>query len=267
MGKRERLVVVKVGGNVIDNQEKLAVFIEQFTRIEGKKILVHGGGKLATDLSQRLGIETEMIEGRRVTDEKTIDVVTMVYGGLVNKTIVAMLQAAGNAALGITGADGDAVYSERRALKNGIDYGYVGDVREVNDKLIKTLLNDEFVPVIAPLTHDRRGQLLNTNADTMATEIAISLSTTYETVLVFTFELDGVMKDVENSDSLLRHINSNNYQDLKTEGVIHSGMIPKLDNAFYALNSGISRLYIGNYAKLKAIVSGETDVVTLISNN
>ncbi len=258
----EKLTVVKIGGKVIDNEKNLGEFLDQFSKIEGPKILVHGGGKLATKFSQRLGLEPKMIEGRRVTDAEALEVVTMIYGGLVNKNIVAGLQARGTNAIGLCGADANLIKAHKRPLKNGIDYGFVGDVDRVNDQVLLGLVNLGLVPIVAPLTHDSNSQLLNTNADTMAAETAIAMSKHYETSLFYTFELEGVMKDINDPNSLINQMGSVYYKELKQEGVVHSGMIPKLDNAFDSLRRGINNLFICHYSRVLDICNSKSDIGT-----
>ncbi|HLO45439.1 MAG TPA: acetylglutamate kinase [Leadbetterella sp.] len=235
--------IVKIGGNVIDNPEKLAAFLSDFAKIKGPKILIHGGGKIATKIAKDLGIQTKMVEGRRITDEAMRDVVTMVYGGLVNKQIVAKLQANHCNAIGLTGADGKSILAQKRPVKT-IDYGFVGDILEVNALFIKSLLDADIVPVFAPLTFDMNGDMLNTNADTQASAVATGLSSLLPTNLVYCFEKKGVLSDPENEDSVISELNPANYESFKNQGVIYEGMIPKLDNAFASLRNGVSQVTI-----------------------
>ncbi|MCD8073153.1 MAG: acetylglutamate kinase [Alistipes sp.] len=237
------LKVIKIGGNVVDNPDKLEQFLAGFAKIEGGKILVHGGGKIASAISKSLGIEPVMIEGRRVTDARTLEVVTMVYAGLINKDIVNKLNAAGCRAVGLTGADGALVRSERRSPEP-VDYGFVGDPVAVDTGLIKILCRGGYTPVIAPITTDGRGMLLNTNADTVAQIIAAAMASMTRVELVYCFEKKGVLSDTGDDDSVIPEIDTQSYRRLKTEGVVNSGMIPKLDNAFKALDSGISSVTI-----------------------
>jgi len=252
------LYVVKIGGNVIDNSENLYHFLKDFTALEGNKVLVHGGGKVATQLSETLGIEPKLVDGRRITDIETLRVVTMVYGGLINKNIVAQLQRFGNNAIGLTGADGDFIRAKKRPVKT-IDYGFVGDLddKSINPQNLKNLMDGGFTPVFCALTHDGEGQLLNTNADTIASALAIALSELYDTTLIYCFEKKGVLKDISDEDSLIRDINPERYEELKKEQVIHSGMLPKLDNAFAAIACGVNGVIIGHSADLGKIKNNE----------
>lgn len=237
--------VVKIGGNVVDNPDALSRFIADFVALPGPKILVHGGGKEATRLSARLEIPTTMIEGRRVTTRETLDVVTMVYAGLVNKRIVSMLQAAGCNAIGLTGADANAIKATRRNPEP-IDYGFVGDIKPegVNSKLIASLLESGITPVYCAITHDGNGTLLNCNADTIAASVAVGAARVAKTNLIFCFEQPGVMEDIERPDSLISLINSDIYTDLRARGVVNKGMIPKIDNAFAAIDAGVASVTI-----------------------
>ena len=253
----EQLFVIKIGGNIIDDEVKLTSFLQSFAKIEGKKILVHGGGKLATKVAEAMGIQQQMIDGRRITDAETLKVVTMVYAGYVNKNIVAMLQANDCAAIGITGADGNLIQAHQRNNKE-VDYGFVGDVDIVNTKLLYGLLNDNFSVIVAPITHNKQGQLLNTNADTIAQEIAKAMSSLFEVHLIYSFEKAGVLSDVANEDSVIKEINSSNYSQVKKQNKIFQGMIPKLDNAFAALQSGVKRVVIGNAEKLSELINGSS---------
>lgn len=238
-----QLNVIKIGGNVIDDAEKLAGFLDRFSRLPGKKILVHGGGKIATKMAGQLGIESKMVEGRRITDAPMRDVVTMVYGGLVNKRIVARLQSLGCNAIGLTGADGASVLSHKRPVKT-IDYGFVGDVEKVNAPFISLLLQNGLTPVFAPLTFDAEGEMLNTNADTQASEIARALSGTEAVNLVYCFEKKGVLEDADDNDTLIPRLIPETYEKYKSEGIIYDGMIPKLDNAFAAVRAGVKKVII-----------------------
>ncbi len=239
----QKVKVFKIGGNVVDNEPVLDHFIKNFASIEGPKVLIHGGGKIATKISAALGIETQMIEGRRVTDAETVKVVTMVYAGLVNKTIVSKLQANNVNAIGLCGADANVILSHKRHVKT-IDYGYVGDVDEVNASFLEDLISKGLNPVLAPITHDKKGLLLNTNADTVASTVAVALSKLCDVELVYCFELPGVMKDINDSNSLISEINEQSYQELKASGIIAAGMIPKMDNCFDAINAGVSSVRI-----------------------
>lgn len=241
----DRLTIIKVGGKVVENPESLNSVLDQFHKISGYKILVHGGGASATEMAARLGIETKMVEGRRITDRTMLDVVTMVYGGLVNKNIVAGLQARNCNALGLTGADLSLVRSRKRPVKE-IDYGFVGDVEEVNSREIRLLLNENVVPVIAPITHDGNGQLLNTNADTMASEIATELSAYYNIFLFFCFEKKGVLVDEKDETSMIYELDYEIFERYKEAGIISAGMIPKLENGFRAKRKGVKEVLITN---------------------
>lgn len=249
MTKKQTLTLVKVGGKVVEEAETLARLLNDFAVMKGPRLLVHGGGRSATAMAARLGVETQMVEGRRVTDDEMLQVVTMVYGGLVNKNIVAGLQARGVNALGMTGADMNIIRSKRRA-KGAVDYGFVGDIEQVDGAGLHALLQAGALPVIAPLTHDGAGQLLNTNADTMASATAVALSAFYDVTLVYCFELPGVLTDVQDPSSLIKEIQPAYYQQLKAEGVVADGMVPKLDNCFAALEQGVSRVRISNVAGL-----------------
>ena len=242
---KEKLTILKVGGAVVENAESLQQLIQDFAAIPGPKVLVHGGGRSATALASQLGIETRMVEGRRITDDEMLRVVTMVYGGLVNKRIVAQLQAVGVNALGLTGADMDIIRSHRRPLKNGIDYGWVGDVDRADGQRLAALLREGITPVIAPLTHDGQGHLLNTNADTMAQTVACALAPFFTVTLHFAFEKRGVMRDPDDPSSLIPKITEADFQRLRTEGIVSGGMLPKLENAFQAISQGVHQVKIG----------------------
>ncbi len=239
----EKVTVIKVGGAVVEQPELLDELVRNFASIPGNKVLVHGGGRSATRIAASLGIESKMVEGRRVTDEKMLDVVTMVYGGLVNKNIVAKLQAYGLNALGLTGADMNLIRSHKRPVKN-VDYGWVGDVEKADGERLKSLISQGLVPVIAPLTHDGKGHLLNTNADTIANTVAKALAPCCDVTLTFAFEKKGVLQDSDNDDSVVPHINLKQYAEMKEKGIISGGMIPKLDNAFEAISQGVRRVLI-----------------------
>jgi acetylglutamate kinase len=245
----ENLTVVKVGGGVLEDVASLAGFLDRFVALPGLKILVHGGGRVATKLSEQLNIKSKMVEGRRITDADTIDVVTMVYGGLINKKTVAALQARGCNAGGFTGADMNLIIADKRPVKD-IDYGFVGDVAKVNNKLLAILLKSGITPVIAPLTHDGNGQLLNTNADTIASEISAAMSHLYEVSLVFCFEKPGVLSDPNDDNSVIQELTAQSYQSFKEQRIIHSGMIPKIDNSFDALQKGVKQVIITSASTL-----------------
>ncbi len=243
---KKQLHIIKIGGNVIDNSENLHHFLKDFTALDGFKILVHGGGKVATQLSETLGIEAKLVDGRRITDIETLRVVTMVYGGLINKNIVAQLQRFGTNAIGLTGADGDFIRTKKRPVKT-IDFGFVGDIDDssIDPENIGKLLDAGFTPVFCALTHDGQGQLLNTNADTIASALAVALSKLYETTLIYCFEKKGVLHDINDEESVIRDIDPERYGELKKQQIIHSGMLPKLDNAFTAINCGVKAVIIG----------------------
>jgi acetylglutamate kinase len=251
------LLIIKIGGQVIDDGATLERFLKELSKVESPCILVHGGGKLATRMSERLGIEAKLIDGRRITDAATLEVVTMVYGGLVNKQLVASLQALGKPAMGLTGADGDLIRSKKREHAT-IDYGFVGDVTQVNTSGFEAILRQGQIPVIAPLSHDGQGQILNTNADTMAQSIAVAMSKLYSTTLIFGFEKAGVLRDLSDEGSVIHQINKAEYNDLKTTGVVHTGMIPKLDNAFEAISQGVQRVIIGKADELPDLLNGKS---------
>lgn len=237
------LKVIKIGGNVVDNPEKLERFLTDFARLEGPKILVHGGGKIATAISRALGIETTMIGGRRVTDGETIKVVTMVYAGVINKSIVCRLNAERNPAIGLSGVDGNLILSDRRSPVP-VDYGFVGDPRSVNTTLLESLLAQGLTPVIAPITTDGQGSLLNTNADTVAQCVATAMAAVEKTELVFCFEKKGVLSDVNDDDSVIPTITRADFESLKGAGVITDGMLPKIENSFDAISGGVARVVI-----------------------
>ena len=241
----ETIKVIKVGGKILEEEHSLLQLLDNFAAIAGKKVLVHGGGRLATTIGEKLGIKSQYVDGRRVTDAETLQVVTMVYGGLANKTVVSQLQARGCNALGLTGADMNIILAEKRPVKT-VDYGFVGDVKAVDGKSLATLINTDIVPVMAPLTHDKKGNILNTNADTIAAEIAKGLSPYYEVSLVYCFEKAGVLMDEKSDNSVIPNITPESYEQLKADNIIHSGMIPKLDNAFDAIKQGVKEVIITN---------------------
>lgn len=250
----EKLTIVKIGGNIIDSPELLKSFLTDFSNLAGPKMLIHGGGKLATELSGKLGLIPKMIDGRRVTDSETLDVVCMVYAGLINKRLVAALQAQNCPTIGLTGADGRSLLAEKRPSRP-IDYGFAGDVKMVNVPFFQNLLNHKLTPVCSPITADANGQLLNTNADTIASEIAKALSGKYEVHLIYCFEKKGVLADVLDENSVIPKIDPNFYSLLKLDGKVHSGMIPKLDNAFESLKKGVSRVIItGNLQSTGTVI-------------
>lgn len=250
--------VVKVGGKIVEEQDSLQELLNNFAALEGRKTLVHGGGRLATTIGDKLGIESKYVDGRRITDAETLQVVTMVYGGLANKTIVSQLQAKDCNALGLTGADMNVILAEKRPVKT-VDYGFVGDVKKVDGARLSSLIEADIVPVMAPLTHDKKGNILNTNADTIAAETAKGLSKHYDVSLVYCFEKAGVLMDENDDQSVIPNINPETYEQLKADNIIHSGMIPKLDNAFDAISKGVKEVIITNVANIN------TGIGTVIS--
>ena len=239
----EQITVIKIGGNVIDNPTALAAFVRNLVSLEGPKILIHGGGKLATRLAERMEIPVQMVEGRRITDKATLDIVTMVYAGLINKQIVAALQAAGCNALGLSGADGNIGRAHRRK-PTPIDYGFVGDIDAVDSNLLKTLLEAGITPVFSAIMHDGKGNLLNCNADSVATAVALGAAAIAPTDLVFCFEKRGVLRDAEDDASVISRITAANYAALKAEGAVKGGMIPKIENALKAVEQGVRSVRI-----------------------
>lgn len=252
------LRVVKIGGNVVDNPQKLEAFLQSFAKLSGDKVLVHGGGKIATTISKSLGITATMVEGRRVTDAQTLDVVTMVYAGLINKKIVATLQAIGVNSFGLSGADGGLIVSKKREVK-AIDYGFVGDPIAFNFATASHLIDGGYTMVVAPITADDSGQLLNTNADTVAQTVAVGLSSKYKVQLIYCFEKAGVLSNIEDENSLIKNITSKNYASLKESGVVSDGMVPKIENAMTALSGGVAEVVIcSSDALLKEGFGGTT---------
>jgi acetylglutamate kinase len=250
------LTLVKIGGNIIDNPAACVAFLRAFAQIASPKILVHGGGKIATQTAAKLGIETQMVDGRRITDQAMLDVVTMVYGGLVNKNLVAQLQALDCNAIGLTGADAGIIRSVKRPVKD-IDYGFVGDIEEVKRGQMESLLRSDLVPVIAPLTYSSEGLLLNTNADTMASAVAVALARSYNVNLVYCFEKKGVLSNPDDDEAVIPSLTPAIYADYKASGAINKGMIPKLDNAFRALEAGVGRVTICHADDLPAVEEGQ----------
>ena len=240
---KEKLTVIKVGGKIVEEEATLRRLLDDFAAIKGNKVLVHGGGRSATKIASQLGIESRMVNGRRITDAETLKVVTMVYGGLVNKNVVAGLQARGVNALGLTGADMNVIRSVKRPVKE-VDYGFVGDVEKVDASLLSELIHKGVVPVMAPLTHDGKGNMLNTNADTIAGETAKALSALFDVTLVYCFEKRGVLRDESDDDSVIPQITRSDFERYVVEGVIQGGMIPKLENAFQAIDAGVSEVVI-----------------------
>lgn len=241
---KEKLTIVKVGGAVVEDEAQLEQLLKDFSAIEGRKVLVHGGGRKATKMAERLGIETQMVNGRRITDGPMLEVVTMVYGGLVNKNLVALLQANGVNALGLTGADGNAILSHKRPLKDGVDYGFVGDVDKGNGEMLSRLIEAGITPVMAPLTHDGEGHILNTNADTIASETAKALADYYDVTLIFSFEKKGVLRNPDDNESVIPVITHEDFEKYKADGTISGGMLPKIENALAAVDAGVSGVII-----------------------
>jgi acetylglutamate kinase len=259
----DKLYIIKIGGAVIDDEAGLSSFLRSFASINEKKILVHGGGKLATEIAERSGLQQQVVEGRRITDAATLKIVTMVYAGYINKNIVALLQSHHCNAIGLCGADGDAILAHKRKHP-AIDYGFVGDVDAINTNLLKNLLEQHITIVFAPITHDQQGQLLNTNADTIAQEIARAMSYDYDVQLIYTFEKNGVLMDADDDNTVIPTIDFKYYQQLRSKEKIFAGMIPKLDNAFAAIDSGVKKVIIGKAEHLQALVSG-TSGTTIVN--
>jgi len=254
---KQQLTIIKVGGNIIDDDAKLMQVLHAFSAVDGHKILVHGGGKLATQLAADLNIPQQMVDGRRITDEATLKIVTMVYAGLINKKIVASLNSLNNPTIGLTGADANAIKAHKRKHAT-IDFGYVGDVDEVNSAFFTSLLHQNLSVVVAPITQDQQGQLLNTNADTIAQEIAKALSSVFDVDLIYSFEKKGVLKDINDENSVISMLDINTYQSLKNENLIFAGMIPKLDNAFAAIEAGVKKVIIGDGTCLGQLLEGSS---------
>ncbi|HYG02745.1 MAG TPA: acetylglutamate kinase [Chryseosolibacter sp.] len=260
-----QLFVVKIGGNVLDNPVSLMQFLRDFARIDAPKILVHGGGKIATKIGQGLGIESKYIDGRRITDQQTLELVTMVYGGLVNKQIVAQLQMLDCNAFGMTGADGNMIKAKKRAVKE-IDFGFVGDINaeSVNATFLNSLLMENTVPVFAPLTH-AAGIMLNTNADTIASSLAVAMTKYFNVRLIFCFEKKGVLRNVDESDSVIRHLSNDMYQDLLEANAFADGILPKLENAYAAISAGVHEVLIGDAADILKNTGKETEGTLITS--
>jgi acetylglutamate kinase len=254
-----KLFIIKIGGNVLDNPEALRAFLTDFASIKEPKILIHGGGKIATKLGEQLGIESNYVNGRRITDAATLDLVTMVYGGLVNKQLVANLQNLGCNAMGITGADGNMIRAVKRPVKD-VDYGFVGDIKpeSVNTALLHFLLRQNTVPVFAPLTH-ADGNMLNTNADTIASVLSVALSKHFDVRLIFCFEKKGVLRDIKQEDSVIRHLSKKIYDDLLSKQVFADGILPKLENAYAAIQAGVKEVLIGEATDLLKNTGQETE--------
>jgi acetylglutamate kinase len=253
----QQLIVVKIGGNIIDDATALEKFIEKFATIDGYKILIHGGGKLATEMATTMQIPQQMIEGRRITDEATLKLITMVYAGFINKNIVVKLQAKACNAIGLSGADANVILAKKREVKN-IDYGFVGDViaKGINDNFLKLLLENNTTPIIAPITHNGEGQLLNTNADTIANEITKAMSAHYKVQLIYCFDKKGVLENVADENSVIKLITKENIETLKANRIINEGMIPKIDNAMQAVDAGVYKVSLGHALGLNKIING-----------
>lgn len=240
---KEKITVIKVGGKIVEEQESLNNLLDRFAAIKGNKVLIHGGGRSATRIAAQLGIESQMVDGRRITDAETLKVVTMVYGGLVNKNIVACLQARGINALGLTGADCNIIKAHKRPVDK-VDWGFVGDVERADGSMLSKLIAQGITPIMAPLTHDGAGNMLNTNADTIAAETAKALAPYFDVTLTYCFEYPGVMRNPDDESSIIPLIDSNSYKQLIADGTVSGGMIPKIDNAFNALQGGVSKVII-----------------------
>ncbi len=253
----DKLFVIKIGGNIIDDETKLSSFLKDFASITENKILIHGGGKLATNVANQLNIPQQLIDGRRITDAETLKVITMVYAGYINKNITALLQSNNCNAIGLSGADGNLILGHKREHPT-IDYGFVGDIDSINSEFLDKLLVEGTTPVIAPVIHNKQGQLLNTNADTIAQEIAKSMSANYEVTLIYCFEKKGVLQNDDDENSVIPEINLSSFTILREKNIIHSGMIPKLHNAFTALDSGIKKVMIGMAEDLGQLITGSS---------
>ena len=251
----DKLTIVKIGGKVIDEPDRLSAILKDFADLSGLKILVHGGGKKASQLLEKLNIPVKMIKGRRITDGPSLEIVQMVYAGLLNKNIVAELQANKCPAIGLSGADGNTILAHKRPVGE-IDFGFVGDVDQVNAEAIIKILKNGFIPVFCALTHDGKGQMLNTNADTIVSELGSALSSHYEVDVIYCFEMQGVMQDINKTDSVIAHINREKYAELKDNNIISDGMIPKIDNAFAALDKGVQNVFIKHYSSINKAESG-----------
>ena len=251
---KEKLTIVKVGGAVVEDEAQLSQLLKDFSAIEGNKVLIHGGGRRATQVAASLGIESKMVGGRRITDADMLSVVTMVYGGLVNKNLVARLQANGVNALGLTGADMDVIRSHKRPIKDGVDFGFVGDVDRADGEMLNRLIKAGITPVMAPLTHDGQGHILNTNADTIASETAKALAPYYDVTLIYSFEKKGVLRNPDDDDSVIPTITRADFEQYKADGTISGGMLPKIENALSAIDAGVSRVII----TLATAIDGES---------
>ena len=254
---REKITVVKVGGAVVEDEAQLTLLLKHFSAISGRKVLIHGGGRRATQVAASLGIESKMVNGRRITDKDMLSVVTMVYGGLVNKNLVARLQANGVNALGLTGADVDVIRSHKRPIKDGVDFGFVGDVDKADGQMLSKLIEAGITPVMAPLTHDGQGNILNTNADTIASETAKALAPYYDVTLIFSFEKNGVLSNPDDDNSVIPTITRADFERYKADGTISGGMLPKIENALSAIDAGVSRVII----TLATAIDGESGTI------
>lgn len=257
---RHNLSIIKIGGNIIENETELTKFLTLFSKIDGLKILVHGGGKKVNQVLEKMGVVSKMVNGRRITDAESLDVAIMVYGGLTNKKIVAQLQSLNCNAIGMSGADANAIKAHKRPVKE-IDYGFAGDVEGISNKMLSSILELGLTPVFCALTHNQKGQLLNTNADTIASELAIGMSINFETTLYYCFELNGVLQNFEDKSSVIKNINSDSYKTLIADGIIADGMLPKMQNCFHALNNGVKEVRIGN---LGLFEKANTNYTTLV---
>ena len=251
----ESLYVIKIGGNIVDNPALLTTCLQAFAKLKGQAILVHGGGKMATSIAESMGVQQTMIAGRRITDEASLKIVTMVYAGYINKNIVAQLQALGVNAMGLSGVDGNLIQAHKRNNTN-VDYGFVGDIDTVNTHLLLQLLSTNIKLVVAPITHDGMGQLLNTNADTIAQSLATALVSKYKVHLIYSFEKEGVLKDINDPSSVIARMDKPFYTTLKDQKIIFEGMIPKIDNAFEALDNGVQSVIIGKAEKMNELING-----------
>ena len=254
---REKITVVKVGGAVVEDEAQLTLLLKHFSAISGRKVLIHGGGRRATQVAASLGIESKMVNGRRITDKDMLSVVTMVYGGLVNKNLVARLQANGVNALGLTGADVDVIRSHKRPIKDGVDFGFVGDVDKADGQMLSKLIEAGITPVMAPLTHDGQGNILNTNADTIASETAKALAPYYDVTLIFSFEKKGVLSNPDDDNSVIPTITRADFERYKADGTISGGMLPKIENALSAIDAGVSQVII----TLATAIDGESGTI------
>ncbi len=259
----ESLYVIKIGGNIVDNPTLLNTCLQSFAKVKGQAILVHGGGKMATSIAKSMGVEQTMIEGRRITDEDTLKIVTMVYAGYINKNIVAQLQALGINAMGLSGVDGNLIKAHKRT-HDSIDYGFVGDIDVVNTDFLLQLLSTNIKLVVSPITHDGKGQVLNTNADTIAQSLATALASSYNVHIIYGFENEGVLKDINDPSSVIAHIDRPLYATLKNQKIINEGMIPKIDNAYEALDNGVQSVIIGKAEKMNELMNGTSG--TIITN-